>query len=229
MTEQSTVNSARYSSNQCPSIPNWAWSWTCTLAGAKPTSSTRVRSGDANQVYRLDVGSEWLFLKVGPRLQPEYERLIWLEGRLPAPRPLGFTSQSGADALLMSAIEGQDLASLSASLTPQAVIERLAGGLRVLHATPATDWPFGGDGSVLVHGDACLPNFLFVGENLSGYIDVGDMAVADREVDLAAAVWSLQYNLGAGHGLTFLHEYGVVGANEENVERLRLSYEQGSY
>ena len=221
------INSKCVADTARPQQPHWAWSWACALVGAESTSSTRIRSGDANQVYRLDVGGEWLFLKVGPQLQPEYEHLIWLEGRLPAPRPLGFTSQSGADALLMSAIEGQDMASLSASLTPQGVIVRLAGALRVLHATPTTDWPFGGNGSVLVHGDACLPNFLFVGENLSGYIDVGDMAVADRRVDLAAAVWSLQYNLGAGHGLTFLREYGVVGANEEDVERLRLGYEQG--
>ena len=78
-----------------------------------------------------------------------------------------------------------------------------------------------------MHGDACLPNFLFVGDHLSGYIDVGNMALADPEVDLAAAVWSLQYNMDAGHGLAFLREYGVVGANEEDVERLQLSYEQG--
>jgi len=221
------VNLERAVATSQPPPPNWAWAWAYALVAAESTSPTRISSGDANQVYRLDVGGEWLFLKVGPQLQPEYERLIWLEGRLPAPRPLGFTSQGGADALLMSAIEGQDLAALSASLTPQGVIVRLAGALRVLHATPATDWPFGGEGGVLVHGDACLPNFLFIGDYLSGYIDVGDMALADPEVDLAAAVWSLQYNMGAGHGLTFLREYGMMGADEDEVERLRLSYEQG--
>ena len=129
----------------------------------------------------------------------------------------------------MSAVEGDSLSSLSALLPPQAIIARLATALRDLHAAPAADWPFGGEGSVLVHGDACLPNFLFVGGHLSGYIDVGDMALADPEVDLAAAVWSLQYNMGAGHGLAFLREYGVVGMDEEDVERLRLSYERGNH
>ena len=224
MNEQPTVNS-----NQHTSLTSWAWSWACALAGAEPTSSTRVRSGDANQVYHLEVGGKWLFLKVGPRLQPEYDRLIWLAGRLPAPSPIGFTSQASADALLTSAVEGQDLATLSHSLTSQAVTERLAGALRVLHATPVTDWPFGRKGSMLVHGDACLPNFLFLRDHLTGYIDVGEMALGDPEIDLAAAVWSLQYNMGVGHGLTFLREYGVVGANEADVERLRLSYEQGSF
>lgn len=207
--------------------PRWALTWACALAGAEPATSTRAPSNEVNQVYCLDFGPQRLFLKIGPRLQREYERLRWLEGRLPAPRPLELTSEGSADALLMSAVAGDSLAALSASLPPQAVIARLATALRDLHAAPAADWPFGEKGGVLVHGDACLPNFLFVGDHLSGYIDVGDMALADPEVDLAAAVWSLQYNMGAGHGLAFLREYGVVGANEEDVERLRLSYEQG--
>ena len=89
----------------------------------------------------------------------------------------------------------------------------------------AADWPFGGCGSVLVHGDACLPNFLFSAEQLSGYIDVGNMALGEPEVDLAAAVWSLQHNLGHGYGLEFLSQYGVEQADEEEVERLRQLYE----
>ena len=51
--------------------------------------------------------------------------------------------------------------------------------------------------------------------------------VENTRIISIAAVWSLQHNMGAGHGLAFLREYGVVGANEEDVERLRLSYEQG--
>lgn len=195
--------------------------------GAVPTSSTRVPSDEVNQVYRLDFDSRRFFLKVGPSLLSEHEWLRWLEGRPTCPQPLGFTTRDGSDCLLMSAVTGDSLASLFTSLLPQAVIARLVGALRDLHAVPIADWPFGGIGGVLVHGDACLRNFLFVGDHLSGYVDVGDMALADPEVDLAAAVWSLQYNLGLGHGLAFLREYSVVGADEEDVERLRQSYEQG--
>jgi aminoglycoside phosphotransferase len=82
-------------------------------------------------------------------------------------------------------------------------------------------------GKTLVHGDACLPNFLYRGDHLSGYIDIGDLTVGEMEVDLAAAVWSLQYNLGPGHGLAFLREYGLKDADEERVEALRLKYELG--
>ena len=228
-----TDETARHINPECvavesqPSPSHWALTWACALAGAEPAACTRVPSNEVNRVHCLDFGGQRLFLKIGPRLQREYERLRWLEDRLPAPRPIGFTSEGGADALLMTAVEGDSLAALSTSLSPQAVIARLAMALRDLHATPAADWPFGGEGGVLVHGDACLPNFLFMGNHLSRYIDVGDMALADPEVDLAAAVWSLQYNMGAGHGLAFLREYGAVGATEDEVERLRLSYEQG--
>lgn len=211
-----------------PPPPRWASAWACVLAGTELASFTRVPSNEVNEVYRLDFGNQCLFLKIGPRLAREYEKLRWLEGRLPAPRPLGFTSEDSADALLMAAVEGDSLASLAASLAPQTVIARLVGALRALHETPAADWPFGGDGSILVHGDACLPNFLFYGDRLSGYIDVGDMILAHPDVDLAAAVWSLQYNMGAGHGLAFLREYGIVGANEDDVERLRCMYKTQS-
>lgn len=114
---------------------------------------------------------------------------------------------------------------MSVTLPALTIIARLAAALRAVHAVDIADWPFGGVGPVLVHGDACLPNFLFQGDHLSGCIDVGDMRLGDPEVDLAAAVWSLQYNVGRGHGLALLREYGVMDADEEKVERLRRSYE----
>lgn len=208
-------------------VPAWAWTWASQRLQARISAATRVESSEANQVFRLECDAGRCFLKIGPRLQDEHERLRWLEGRLPCPRPLGFIAHGEAGALLTSAVEGDGLASLSITLPAQMIIARLAAALKAIHAVGTADWPFGETGSVLVHGDACLPNFLFVGDHLSGYIDVGDMALADREVDLAAAVWSLQYNMGAGHGLVFLKEYGVTGADEDDVERLRLRYERG--
>ena len=64
-----------------------------------------------------------------------------------------------------------------------------------------------------------------VGDNgLSGYIDLGDMGVGDVEIDLSAAVWSLQYNLGPGLGLAFLNAYGRPGATDRDADRLRTMY-----
>ncbi len=208
---------------------NTLLTWASSMIQAEIGSVTRIRSNEINVVFRLTFGSRSLFLKTGPNLLREYHRLQWLEGRLPGPRPVGFTTRFGAEALLMSAVEGEDLARLTVSLPPPAIIVRLASALQTLHATPIADWPFDRvqAGTVLVHGDACLPNFIYRDDRLSGYIDVGDMRVDRPEVDLAAAVWSLQYNLGPGHGLAFLQEYGVTDADEGDVERLRRTYGEG--
>ena len=61
-----------------------------------------------------------------------------------------------------------------------------------------------------MHGDACLPNIMCRDDGaVNGYIDLGEMGVGDIEVDLSAAVWSLQYNLRPGHGGQFLRAYGL--------------------
>ena len=210
--------------SQVMSKAKWALSWACSAAQEEPSHIESVRSNEANEVFRLSFSSRTLFLKIGPALDREYERLKWLEGRLPAPVAIGHVVGDSEHALLTSAIEGQDLAGLSATLPPEDVITRLAGALRTLHSTNTAGWPFGGSG-VLVHGDACLPNFLFAGCKFTGYIDLGEMALGDPEVDLSAAVWSLQYNLGPGHGMAFLQQYGIANANDEYEERLRLRYE----
>jgi aminoglycoside phosphotransferase len=44
-----------------------------------------------------------------------------------------------------------------------------------------------------VHGEACLPNILGRDDGMvTGYFDRGEMGVDDIEVDLSAAVGSLQ-------------------------------------
>jgi len=201
--------------------------WVSNTVGGQPRCITRLHSNEANAVYRLEFETRPLILKTGPNLEREYVRLGWLEGRLPAPRPFGFTSRDGVDAVLMSVIDGENLAKLRTVLPPATIIHRLAHALKCVHAVSIADWPFGGTGSVLVHGDACLPNFLYDGDAFSSCIDIGDMALGEPEVDLSAAVWTLQYNLGPGHGRAFLEEYGWHDADDATIEMLRLRYEQG--
>ncbi|MDQ2800290.1 MAG: phosphotransferase [Armatimonadota bacterium] len=200
--------------------------WATGIIPKEISSVIQVDSNEINAVFRLTCPDEGYFLKTGPDLQREYRRLKWLAGRISAPLPIAFRTFETKDAFLMSAIDGENLAQLKASLTPQIIITRLAAALKTIHATDTSDWPFERkEGGVLVHGDACLPNFMYRGDHLRGCIDVGDMSLDSPEIDLAAAVWSLQYNLGPGHGLPFLREYGVPNATEEDVERLRLLYE----
>lgn len=183
--------------------------------------------GDQSDVFKLHVPNGNYFLKIGKALEKEYERLKWLQGKLPVPRIIGLTKINEKDALLMSAIEGKNLAALAKEWQPEKIVNKLVGALQQFHAVDTKNCPFGtyGEGNVLVHGDACLPNFIFRGDNFSGYIDLGDLMIANPEVDLAAATWSLQYNLGPGYGAMFLKKYGVKNVDDEMVEELRLRYE----
>lgn len=63
---------------------------------------------------------------------------------------------------------------------------------------------------VVCHGDYCLPNVLISENRVAGYIDLGDLGVADRWADLTMATWSVTYNLGPGWEDIFLARYGVA-------------------
>jgi len=183
--------------------------------------------GDQSKVFKLHATSGNFFLKIGAGLEKERERLEWLNGKLPVPKVVGFTKIGNKDALLLSAVEGKNLAALSKEWPPEKVVTKLAEAIRQFHAVDSKNCPFGvfEQDNVLVHGDACLPNFIFQGDNFSGYIDLGDSMVASSEIDLCAAVWSLEYNLGVGYGGMFLKKYGVENVTDELVEKLRLKYE----
>lgn len=183
--------------------------------------------GDQSKVFKLHAADGNYFLKVGTKLEKECDRLEWLQGKLPVPKVVGFTKIDDKDALLLSAIEGKNLATLIKEWPPEKVVGKLAEALKQFHAVDPKNCPFGNfeQGKVLVHGDACLPNFVFQGDNFSGYIDLGDLIVASQDVDFSAAIWSLQYNLGAGYGAMFLKKYGVENVTDEMVEKLRLNYE----
>jgi aminoglycoside phosphotransferase len=77
---------------------------------------------------------------------------------------------------------------------------------------------------VVCHGDYCLPNVLIRDGCVSGYVDLGQLGVADRWADLATATWSVTWNLGPGWEDLFLETYGV----ERDAEKLafyRLLYD----
>lgn len=183
--------------------------------------------GDRSDVFILSTANEKYFLKVGNDLKKEYDRLLWLEGRLPVPKAIAFQNIDGRDALLLSGIKGKNLKVLSKEWSPEKVVTAIAEAMQKFHNTSVEDYPFGSakDGEVLIHGDASLPNFIFEGDNFSGYIDLGDVAIGNKETDFAAAIWSLQYNLGKGYGKMFLGKYGITDVTEEMVEKLRLKYE----
>jgi len=185
--------------------------------------------GDEGVVFKIDSkkGNYFLKIKNGSNFLKERQRLAWFENKLPVPKVVGFTEKDGTGAILLTAIEGKNLAVLCKEWPVEKVITKLADALYKFHDTNTQGWSFDEPDSkkILVHGDACLPNFIFNGNSFSGYIDLSDAKLANPEIDLSAAIWSLQYNLGSGHGLQFLEKYGYKNATEATTNKLRLQYE----
>lgn len=77
---------------------------------------------------------------------------------------------------------------------------------------------------VVCHGDYCLPNALIEGETVTGFVDLGEVGVADRWWDLAVATWSVTWNLGPGHEQAFLDAYGAP-LNHDKLVYYRLLYD----
>ena len=201
--------------------------WATDQLGITHPEVAEAWSGGSSVVYEITSGAASWFLKIGAGLGPECERVQWLRGRLPVPEVVAFADIGGKDALLTTTVPGTNLARLAKRLPAADIVAMLAAALRLFHAADATGCPFEAavPGGVVVHGDACLPNVMFRDDgSLSGFVDLGEMGAGDIEVDLAAAVWSLQYNLGPGHGLNLLWAYGLTDSTERDVGRLWQMY-----
>lgn len=194
----------------------------------QPCRVIPVRSGAHSSVFKLAGGNETWFVKIADDLSAETERLKWLQGStLTTPRLIAQNIDTIPQAILISGISGVDLAELSAIQPKQDTVKQLAYALKKFHAIDASKCPFKAyfSGNKLVHGDACLPNIIYEDGQLSGYVDVMDMGVGSIDIDLSAAIWSLQFNLGPGYGLTFLEEYGHDVITQDEVSRLYAMYE----
>lgn len=69
---------------------------------------------------------------------------------------------------------------------------------------------------VVCHGDYRPPNILIQDGTATGYLDLGELGVADR--------WSLDWNLGAGFADLFLEEYGAT-PDDDRIQFYRLMYD----
>lgn len=80
---------------------------------------------------------------------------------------------------------------------------------------------------VICHGDYCLPNVLIEDGVAVGFVDLGELGVADRWWDLATGSWSVTWNLGPGWEDLFLASYGVE-RDERRIAFYRLLYDMTS-
>ncbi len=61
----------------------------------------------------------------------------------------------------------------------------------------------------VIHGDMCLPNFMFTDNAFSAFIDLNDGGVGDRHYDIFWVLWSMWYNFKTdAYTDLFLDSYG---------------------
>jgi len=80
---------------------------------------------------------------------------------------------------------------------------------------------------VVCHGDYCPPNSLLTGGRVTGYVDLGEVGVADRWWDVAIGGWSAQWNFGPQFEQRFYDSYGIE-PDPERIAFYRLLYDMVS-
>ena len=72
----------------------------------------------------------------------------------------------------------------------------------------------------LLHGDFCLPNFLFDNWKFTGFIDLGNGGVGDRHIDLFWGAWTLKFNLRTDEYRDLF--FDAYGRDKVDKESLRI-------
>ena len=77
---------------------------------------------------------------------------------------------------------------------------------------------------VVCHGDYCFPNVFLTDGRITGFLDVGELGIADRWWDIAIGAWSTTWNVDPSYEPLFYEGYGI----EQDADRIayyRLLYE----
>jgi kanamycin kinase len=77
---------------------------------------------------------------------------------------------------------------------------------------------------VVCHGDYCPPNALLTDGRVTGFVDLGQLGVADRWRDVAIGGWSAAWNFGPEYEAVFYRGYGI-SPDPERIAFYRLLWE----
>jgi kanamycin kinase len=77
---------------------------------------------------------------------------------------------------------------------------------------------------VVCHGDYCPPNVLLADGRVTGYVDVGELGVADRWWDITVGAWSAGWNFGTEYEPLFYESYGIE-PDPDRIAFYRLLWE----
>jgi len=210
-----------------PPLPPEVRQATQAALGGEPVSEEFAWMSWAGTVWRVrGADGAAVFVKRAANLTAERDRAAWLTGRWPVPEVVGLFQALGDDWLVTRAVPGVPMFDSSVGWEPARVAVTFGEILKQLHAVDATGCPFGVSkrGHVLIHGDYCLPNVLVHDGRFSAVVDVGLVGLGNPEIDLAAGVWTLQYNYGKGFARAFLDAYGWPPMSDEAIEKLRRRY-----
>lgn len=171
---------------------------------------------------------------LGAEFDPDADaaRLTWAARWLPVPVPLDHGRTDGDGWLVTRRLPGADAIDERFAGRAPEVCRELGRALRHLHDTlPLADCPWTWDPQplldslptearaslgprpepdlVVCHGDAAMPNVLLDDDaRCVGYLDLGNVAVADRHEELAELYRSVRRNVGAQHWAHVLTGYG---------------------
>ena len=210
-----------------PPLPSDVRAAIQTALGGEPVSEEFAWMSWAGTVWRVRGGDgAAVFVKRATNLTAERDRISWLAGRWPVPELVGLYHALGDDWLVTRALPGVPMFDPSVGWEPARVASTLGLILMELHSADTAGCPFGvrRRGHVLIHGDYCLPNVLVHEGRLSAVVDVGRVGLGNPETDLAAGVWTLQYNYGKGFARSFLDAYGWPPMSDDAIEKLRRRY-----
>lgn len=82
----------------------------------------------------------------------------------------------------------------------------------------------GSEDLVVCHGDYCPPNVLLTDGRVSGYVDLGELGIADRWWDIAIGGWSTGWNFGVEFECLFYDSYGIE-PDRDRIAFYRLLYD----
>lgn len=170
-------------------------------------------------------------------LSAEAHRLLWAARFVACPTVLDAGYDESAEWMLTAAAPGDSAVFTPWLEHPEITVPAVGRGLRRLHDTLPTDacpWTWSPaerisdarsrgidvqleatdaptiDRAVVCHGDACCPNFLLSDPGqVTAYVDLGSLGVADRWADIAVAAMSTEWDYGPGWERPLVEAYGV--------------------
>jgi kanamycin kinase len=185
----------------------------CERVGSSTVLVTEALPGrDATHPdWRADLPSLVTTLGHGMRVVHDSVGEEWCPFRFDIARALDHVRRRLGSGLIGAA----DLHEEHAHLTPDAAVAELEA------MTPDHE------DLVVCHGDYCPPNVLLSGGRVTGYVDLGELGVADRWWDVAVGAWSVGWNFGVGLEPLFYESYGVA-PDPDRIRFYRLLYDLAS-